>query len=135
MVGRHRQRRRPLQARVDAANVQPGRRGHRDDPAGQERPAGRDDQKRLAGRRPEAAVAGGTPMRIRFAVSAMVVAAVLIGPPRAMAQSWSFPGLGNPEFAAIAAGGPPPPRDLTGAWDPGQAGIAGGENYFSGRNM
>ena len=74
-------------------------------------------------------------MRTRLTVAAVVVAAVAIGPSRAMAQSWSFPGLTNPDFAAIAPGGPAPPRDLTGAWDPGQAGIAGGENYFTGRNM
>jgi hypothetical protein len=63
------------------------------------------------------------------------MAVVVVAPSAAMAQSWSFPGLTNPEFAAIAPGGPAPSRDLTGAWDPGQAGIAGGENYFSGRNM
>jgi hypothetical protein len=74
-------------------------------------------------------------MRTQVTVAAMAVAVLAVGPSRAMAQSWSFPGLGNPEFAAIVAGGPPPARDLTGAWDPGQAGIAGGENYFSGRAM
>ena len=65
----------------------------------------------------------------------MFVAAIVVCPPTAMAQTWSFPGLSNPAFAAIAPGGPAPPRDLTGAWDPGQAGIAGGENYFTGRAM
>jgi hypothetical protein len=74
-------------------------------------------------------------MRTRLTVAAVVAAAVAICSSRVMAQSWSFPGLGNAEFAAIAAGGPAPARDLTGAWDPGGAGIAGGENYFSGRNM
>ena len=74
-------------------------------------------------------------MRTRLTVAATVAAAVMIFTSSAMAQSWSFPGLSNADFAAIPAGGPAPPRDLTGAWDPGGAGIAGGENYFSGRNM
>ena len=74
-------------------------------------------------------------MYTRLTVAAMVVAAVVIYPSTAMPQTWGFPGLSNDAFAAISAGGPPPARDLTGAWDPGQAGIAGGENYFTGRNM
>lgn len=74
-------------------------------------------------------------MCTRFAVAAMVVAAVAFCPSRATAQEWSFPGLGNAEFAKTPPGGPPPARNLTGAWDPGQAGIAGGENYFTGRSM
>ena len=74
-------------------------------------------------------------MRTRLTVAAMVVAAVAMCPPGAMAQSWSFPGLSNDAFAAIPPGGPAPPRDLTGAWDPGAAGIAGGDGYFSARNM
>ena len=74
-------------------------------------------------------------MCIRFAIAAMIAAAVALCPSGALAQSWSFPGLGNAEFKAIQPGGPPPARDLTGAWDPGQAGIAGGENYFTGRTM
>src|SRR6188474_1209943 len=74
-------------------------------------------------------------MRIRLTVIAIFVATVVVCPPTAMAQSWSFPGLSNPAFTAIAPGGPAPPRDLTGAWDPGQAGIAGGENYFTARNV
>ena len=68
-------------------------------------------------------------------MASVVVATLAIGASDAMAQTWSFPGLGNAEFNAITAGGPPPRRDLTGAWDPGQAGIAGGENYFSGRTV
>jgi hypothetical protein len=65
----------------------------------------------------------------------MAVAVVVTSPSRALAQSWSFPGLGNAEFAAVAPGGAAPARNLTGAWDPGQAGIAGGENYFTARNV
>jgi hypothetical protein len=72
-------------------------------------------------------------MRTRLIVAALVVAAAAIGSSSAMAQSWSFPGLSNDAFAAVSPGGPAPSRDLTGAWDPGQAGIAGGENYFTGR--
>jgi len=74
-------------------------------------------------------------MRTHVAVAATVTAALLICPSRTMAQSWGFPGLGNEAFKAVTPGGPPPARDLTGAWDPGQAGIAGGEGYFTGRNM
>ena len=74
-------------------------------------------------------------MNARLTVAALFVAAVAICPSIAMAQAWSFPGLSNDAFAAIPAGGAPPPRDLTGAWDPGGAGIAGGEGYFTGRNM
>ena len=74
-------------------------------------------------------------MCIRFAIAAMVAAAVTLCPSGATAQSWSFPGLANDEFKAIQPGGPPPRRDLTGAWDPGGAGIAGGDGYFNGRQM
>jgi len=73
-------------------------------------------------------------MRTRV-MATLIVAAVAACASEAGAQSWSFPGLANAEFNAITPGGPPPPRDLTGAWDPGQAGIAGGENYFSGRTV
>ena len=73
-------------------------------------------------------------MRTRFTAAAILAVTVAICPPRAMAQSWSFPGLSNDAFAAIAAGGAAPRRDLTGEWDPGGAGIAGGDNYFTGRN-
>jgi hypothetical protein len=73
-------------------------------------------------------------MRSRWTIAALVVAAAGMSQVGAMAQSWSFPGLGNEAFAAITAGGPAPPRNLTGAWDPGAAGIAGGDNYFSARN-
>ncbi len=74
-------------------------------------------------------------MRTHLTLATAVAAVALVCPPVSTAQTWSFPGLGNPEFAAIPAGGPAPRRDLTGAWDPGQAGIAGGENYFAGRNV
>ncbi len=74
-------------------------------------------------------------MRTHLMRAMVVGATALIGASAAAAQDWSFPGLGNAEFAAIPAGGPAPRRDLTGAWDPGQAGIAGGDNYFSGRSV
>ena len=74
-------------------------------------------------------------MRIAFAAAATIGVMMTVGTSTAMAQSWGFPGLANDAFAAAPAGGPPPTRDLTGAWDPGQAGIAGGENYFTGRSM
>ena len=69
-------------------------------------------------------------MHKRFTAVAIVVAAVLILPSSGFAQTWSFPGISNEAFAAVPAGGPAPRRDLTGLWDPGQAGIAGGEGYF-----
>ena len=75
-----------------------------------------------------------TTMRARLGF-AVLTSIALAWPSASSAQSWSFPGLGNAEFAAIAAGGPAPRRDLTGAWDPGQAGIAGGDNYFNSRTV
>ena len=63
-----------------------------------------------------------------------VVAAVVVYPSTAMPQTWAS-GTRQPRVRSNNRRGPPPPRDLTGAWDPGQAGIAGGENYFTGRNM
>jgi len=72
--------------------------------------------------------------RTRLTVAVMLVTTLAICAPRAMAQTWGFPGLGNAEFAAINAGAPAPPRNLTGEWDPGLAGIAGGDNYFTDRN-
>jgi len=72
-------------------------------------------------------------MRTTILAATIVLAAAVIVPPSATAQSWGFPGLSNEEFAKVS-GGTAPKRDLTGAWDPGQAGIAGGENYFAGRD-
>jgi hypothetical protein len=40
-------------------------------------------------------------MRTRLTVAAVIIAAVAVGPSRAMAQSWSFPGLSTADFAAI----------------------------------
>jgi hypothetical protein len=77
-------------------------------------------------------------MRImmRTGVNLAVMATIALALPSASsAQEWGFPGLGNAEFAAIPAGGPAPRRDLTGAWDPGQAGIACGDNYFNARTV
>jgi len=73
-------------------------------------------------------------MRTTVIAATVVVALAMMVPTRASGQSWSFPGLSNEAFAAVS-GGPAPKRDLTGAWDPGQAGIAGGENYFSAREV
>ena len=73
-------------------------------------------------------------MRTWCTAAAIFSAMVTLSPSHAMAQSWNFPGLSNEAFAAITAGGAAPPRDLTGEWDPGGAGIAGGDNYFNGRN-
>ena len=73
-------------------------------------------------------------MRTRLIAATTVLAVMVITPRFATGQSWGFAGLSNQEFAKIA-GGTAPTRDLTGAWDPGQAGIAGGENYFSARNV
>jgi hypothetical protein len=73
-------------------------------------------------------------MRKRCKAAIILAATVTLYPPHATAQSWSFPGLSNDAFAAITAGGAAPRRDLTGEWDPGAAGIAGGDNYFNGRN-
>jgi len=72
-------------------------------------------------------------MRTTILAAAAVMAISVMVPSYATGQSWGFPGLSNEEFAKVA-GGTAPKRDLTGAWDPGQAGIAGGENYFSGRD-
>ena len=47
-------------------------------------------------------------MRMRLTVAAMLVTTLAVCAPRAMAQTWGFPGLGNAEFAAISAGGPAP---------------------------
>lgn len=74
-------------------------------------------------------------MRTTVIAATWVLAVAVVVPPHASGQSWSFPGLSNEVFAAVPAGGPAPKRDLTGAWDPGQAGIAGGENYFSARKV
>ena len=43
-------------------------------------------------------------MRTRLTVAAMLVTTLAICAPRAMAQTWGFPGLSNDAFAAIAAG-------------------------------
>jgi hypothetical protein len=72
-------------------------------------------------------------MRTTILAGITVVLTMVSVPYQAVAQSWGFAGLPNDEFAKVTGGGPAPARDLTGAWDPGQAGIAGGENYFSGR--
>lgn len=69
-------------------------------------------------------------MHKRLTAVAIVVAAVLILPSSGVAQTWSFPGISNEAFAAVPAGGPAPRRDLSGLWDPGAGGIAGGDRYF-----
>src|SRR5678815_5251886 len=68
-------------------------------------------------------------VKTRLTVLMMMAAALAVCPSSSSAQTWGFPGLNNPEFNAVTPGAPAPRRDLTGAWDPGQAGIAGGENY------
>ena len=50
----------------------------------------------------------------KLTIATVVAAVVGICPSGAMAQTWSFPGLSNPAFAAITPGGPAPRRDLTG---------------------
>ncbi len=74
-------------------------------------------------------------MNTRLMVLMMMAASIAVCPSSSSAQTWGFPGLNNPEFNAVTPGPAAPRRDLTGAWDPGQAGIAGGENYFTGRTV
>ena len=73
-------------------------------------------------------------MRTTIVAATTVLALAGMVPAHAAGQSWGYPGLSNEEFAKVS-GGAAPRRDLTGAWDPGQAGIAGGENYFTARNV